>query len=65
MKNNKLELYNVQFMIESCCKLVNKFIFAYNEDEAKKFVFIFYKNFTFDRNTVYCQKVDIKPGMMF
>ena len=61
----KLSLYNVQFMIEKYSKLVNKFIYALSEEDAKAFIFNYYKNFEFNKSNVYCQKVDIKRGLMF
>lgn len=68
MNDNKqyiLNLYNVQFIVDKYGKLVNKFVYAYNEDDAKELVFKHYSNFEFDKNNVYCQMVDIKHGMMF
>ena len=61
----KLSLYNVQFMIERYSKLVNKFIYALSEEDAKAFIFNYYKNFEFNKSHVYCQKVNIKRGLMF
>lgn len=61
----QLNLYNVQFMIERYARLINKFVYAYDESDAKEFVFNLYKNFEFNKDDVYCQEVDIKPGMMF
>lgn len=61
----ELSLYNVQFMIERYSKLVNKFIYALSEEDAKAFIFNYYKNFKFNKSSVYCQKVDIKRGLMF
>lgn len=65
MSETNLNLYNVQFMIEKHGKLVNKFVYALDKDDAKQIVFDMYKNFEFDKSQVYCQKVNILRGMYF
>lgn len=61
----ELSLYNVQFIIEKHAKIINKFVYAVNEQDAKEIVFKYYKHYKFDKSDVYCKKVDIKRGMMF
>lgn len=61
----ELSLYHVQFIIEKEAKIINKFVYALNEKDAKEIVFKYYRHYSFDKSDVYCQKVDIKRGMMF
>lgn len=61
----ELSLYNVQFIIEKHAKIINKFVYALNEQDAKEIVFKYYEHYKFDKSDVYCKKVDIKRGMMF
>ena len=61
----ELSLYNVQFIIEKHAKIINKFVYALNEQDAKEIVFKHYKHYKFDKSDVYCKKIYIKRGMMF
>lgn len=61
----ELSLYNIQFVIEKHGKIINKFVYALNEQDAKEIVFKYYKHYKFDKSDVYCKKVDIKRGMIF
>lgn len=58
-----LNLYNVQFQLSS--KLVNRFIYAQDRDDAIELVTKRYKNFEVDKDDVYCQRVDPVRGMIF
>lgn len=58
-----LNLYNVQFQLSS--KLVNRFIYALDRDDAIELVTKRYKNFEVDKDDVYCQRVDPVRGMIF
>ena len=58
-----LNLYNVQFQLSS--KLVNRFIYAQDRDDAIELVTKRYKNFEVDKDDVYCQRVDLVRGMIF
>ena len=58
-----LNLYNVQFQLSS--KLVNRFIYALDRDDAIDLVTKRYKNFDVDKDDVYCQRVDPVRGMIF
>jgi len=60
----ELSLYNVQFIIEKHGKIINKFVYALSEQDAKEIVFKYYKHYKFDKSDVYCKKVDIKRGMI-
>ena len=62
-----LSLYNVQFQIQTPTKskLVNKFVYAFNREDAIRLITKKYENFISDTNNIYCQKVDIQHGMMF
>ena len=61
----ELSLYNVQFIIEKHGKIINKFVYALNEQDAKEIVFKYYTHYKFDKSDVYCKKVDITRGLMF
>ena len=61
----KLSLYNVQFTLLETNKLINKFVFAWDEFNAKEIITKPYHDFKYMWNEVYCQKVDIKYGMTF
>lgn len=63
----EVHLYNVQFKIDThkSIKLINKFIYAYDRDDAINLVIKKYQNFKVDIDDVYCQRVDVKRGMVF
>ena len=64
---DKLQLFNVQisYATDTKCSLINKFVYAINEDDAKRLVFKRYENINIEVINVYCQRVDIQRGMMF
>lgn len=53
---DELSLYNVQFIIEKHAKIINKFVYALNEQDAKEIVFKYYEHYKFDKSNVYCKK---------
>ena len=63
----EVHLYNVQFKIDThkSVRLVNKFVYAYDRDDAINLVIKKYQNFKVDIDDVYCQRVDARRGMMF
>lgn len=61
----ELSLYFVQFAIENRGRIINKYVYALNEQDAKEIVFKSYKHYKFDKSDVYCKKVDITRGLMF
>ena len=67
----QLSLYNVQFHTSirgksiRDKKFVNKFVYAFNREDAIKFITEKYENFAADINNIYCQKVDVQHGMTF
>jgi len=63
----ELCLYNVQFDIrhKNNLHLINKFVYAINADDAKKIVTKRYLDYNVDTTDIYCQKVDIRRGLMF
>lgn len=67
----QLSLYNVQFHTSirgksiRDKKFVNKFVYAFDREDAIRLITKKYENFISDINNIYCQKVDIKHGMMF
>ena len=63
----EVQLYNVQFSIyyKNTYHLINKFVYASNADDAKKIVTKRYLDYDVDTTNVYCQKVDIRRGLMF
>ena len=63
----ELCLYNVQFSIyhKNTYHLINKFVYAINADDAKKIVTKRYLDYVADTTNIYCQKVDIRRGLMF
>ena len=62
-----LSLYKVQFhtSIRGKSIFVNKFVYAFNREDAIRLITKKYENFISDINNIYCQKVDIQHGMMF
>lgn len=60
-----LSLYNVQFRAHTKSGLVNKFVYAFNREDAIRLITKKYKNFMPDINNIYCQKVDVQHGMTF
>ena len=64
---DKLHLFNVQFSTITSTKtnLINKFVYAIDEEDAKRLVFKRYENLSVEIIGVYCQRVDIKRGMIF
>ncbi len=60
-----VQLYNVQFMIEEHAKIINKFVYAYDRDDAIDLVIKKYQNFKVNKDDIYCQRVDTIRGMMF
>lgn len=67
MCKDRLQLFNIQYELinKDGSRHENKFVFAYDEADAKKLVFKQYQNFKLDIIHIFCQKVDIKRGMMF
>ena len=63
LNEKQLNLYNVQF--KTTYNLINKFVYAYDRDDAIKLVYKKYESFMLNIDDVYCQKVDIQHGMMF
>lgn len=63
----ELCLYNVQFNVrhKNNLHLINKFVYAINTDDAKKIVTKRYLDYDVDTTDIYCQKVDIRRGLMF
>lgn len=63
----EVHLYNVQFKIDThkSVRLVNKFVYAYDRDDAINLVIKKYQNFKVDIDDIYCQRVDTRRGMMF
>ena len=64
---DKLQLFNVQISTITSTKsnLINKFVYAINEEDAKRLVLERYKNICVEIINVYCQIVDIHRGMIF
>ena len=63
----EVQLYNVQFSIyhKNIYHLINKFVYASNAADAKKIVTKRYLDYDVDTTNIYCQKVDIRRGLMF
>ena len=64
---DKLYLYNVQFTMihKKDYKMINKFVFAIDEEDAKRLVLKQYENFNINTIGVSCHRLDIRRGMMF
>lgn len=62
--SKQIYLYNVQAE-DIFTRVFNNFIYAYSEDDAIDIMIKKYKNTKFDRDDIYCQKVDIRRGMIF
>ena len=63
----EVQLYNVQFKIDThkSIKFINKFVYAYDRDDAINLVIKKYQNFKVNKDDIYCQRVDTIRGMMF
>ena len=63
----EIQLYNVQFKIDThkSIKLINKFVYAYDRADAINLVIKKYQNFKVNKDDIYCQRVDTIRGMMF
>ena len=61
----ELSLYNVQFDIPKFDKHYIKFVFARDMTDAIDIVMKKYRKFNVDVESIHCQYVDIKRGMMF
>ena len=63
----EVQLYNVQFKIDThkSIKLINKFVYAYDRDDAIKLVIKKYQKFKINKDDIYCQRVDTIRGMTF
>lgn len=63
----QISLYNVQFRVDThrSIKLINKFVYAYDRDDAINLVTKKYQNFKVNKDDIYCQKVDVRRGMLF
>ena len=61
----ELSLYFIQFVLETRGRIINKYVYALNEQDAKEIVFKCYKHYKFNKFDVYCRKVDITRGLMF
>lgn len=63
----QISLYNVQFRVDThrSIKLINKFVYAYDRDDAINLVTKKYQNFKVNKDDIYCQRVDVRRGMLF
>lgn len=64
---NNLKLYNVQFSFyhKNTYHLLNKFVYAIDEKDAKTIVLNKYSNFNMKLEHVFCQRINIERGLIF
>ena len=65
LDNSKpIYLYNIQ-VEDIYTRVFNKFVYAYSENDAIDIMLKKYKNLKINKDDIYCQKVDIRRGMIF
>ena len=64
---NNLKLYTVQFSFyhKNEYHLINKFVYAIDEQDAKTIVLRKYSKFSIKLVHIFCKRIDIERGMMF